>query len=97
MIVVMARIRVKTGFEEEIKGLAKAAVAATVKEEGCVSYRFLQDAYDAREFCFVEEWTGLDALRAHTRTAHFAAWREASGPLIEERDLKLYEASETRL
>ena len=55
MIVVVSVLSIKPGFQAEIKKLAQVAVEATRKEQGCNSYRFLQDPYDDCEFCFVEE------------------------------------------
>jgi len=94
MIVVIAQLRIKSGFQEEIKKLAQVAVEATRKEQGCIAYRFLQDPYDICEFCFVEEWRDQDALKAHRLKAHFLKWREESAHMVAERKVGRYDARE---
>ena len=94
MIVVVSSLRVKPEFEAEIKKFAREAVEATRRESGCISYRFFQDAYDACEFCFVEEWRDPEALKAHRSEAHFLRWREQSAHMVAERIIKRYEAKE---
>jgi len=94
MIVVVAQLRIKSGFQEEIKKLAQVAVEATRKEQGCIAYRFLQNPYDTCEFCFVEEWRDQDALKAHRLQAHFLKWREESAHIVEGRKVGRYDARE---
>lgn len=94
MVVVVAQVRIKPGFQEEIKRLAQAAVEATQKEQGCNIYRFLQNPYDDCEFCFVEEWQDPEALKAHRLQAHFIKWREESAHMVADRAVKRYNAAE---
>lgn len=94
MIIVVSRLRVKPGFAGEIKMLVQEAVEATRQESGCLSYRFLQDAFDDCEFCFVEEWRDQEALKAHRAEAHFIKWREKSADMVAERIIKRYHAQE---
>lgn len=97
MIVVISRMHVKPGVQEQLKALAKITVDATLKEHGCISYRFVQDAFDDCVFCFVEEWLNQDCLKAHTLTEHFRIWREQNAHMIADRTIKVYEAQEASL
>lgn len=95
MIVLVSRMQIKPGFQEDIKALAKVAIDATLKEKGCISYRFLQDSFDDCTFCFVEEWLDQESLRAHTLTEHFLKWREQNAHMVADRAIKIYEAQES--
>lgn len=97
MIIVIANMRINPGSLQDLQPLAAAAVAATSQEEGCISYRFLTDPADESSCCFVEEWQDAACLKAHTRTAHFLAWREQSAPFVLDRNIKLYDGTEISL
>jgi quinol monooxygenase YgiN len=92
MIVLLVRLRIKPGVQQEIKALAKNVVDATQKEQGCVSYNLLQDPYDDCEFRIIEEWASLEDLHAHSRTPHLAKWHEDSASLIEEKTVNIYDS-----
>jgi len=91
MVIVISRMVIKPGLQAEIKAVAAAAVDATINEQGCVSYRFLQDTADDCTFFFVEEWQDQEALKAHTQTEHFRIWREQSAPIVVSRNLSVYD------
>lgn len=97
MIVVLARMRIKPGFQTEIKALALSAIEATRKEQGNISYSLLQDPYDDCEFCFVEEWQDQAALKAHTQSMHFLKWREQGAHMVADRTIKVYSSQEVSL
>jgi quinol monooxygenase YgiN len=92
MIILLVRLRIKPGLQQEIKAVAKAAVDATRKEQGCVSYNLLQDPYDDCEFRIIEEWASLEDLRAHGRMPHLAKWHKDSASLIEEKAINIYDS-----
>lgn len=94
MIVLISRMKIKPGFQDDIKALAKVTVEATLKEQGCISYRFVQDCFDECVFCFVEEWQDEACLKAHTLTDHFLHWRKNNAQMIDDRMIKIYEGHE---
>ena len=55
----------------ELDAEIAAVIAATLKEDGCISYVFTQDQNDATHFIMVEEWASRAALDAHLQTPHF--------------------------
>ena len=95
MVIVMAKVSVKPGKKAELLEMAKAVIAATRKEEGCVSYVLLDNTYDPGGCLFVEEWTSKEALKQHAASAHIAEWRKNSADLLSAKTMvKLYQGDE---
>ncbi len=91
MIIVEGTIRVND------LTLARAAmrdmIEASRAEDGCISYSYAVDILEPDLVHVSERWESREALAAHTKTAHIAAWR-AQWPAvgISDRSLRLYEA-----
>ncbi|MEZ5939721.1 MAG: putative quinol monooxygenase, partial [Hyphomonadaceae bacterium] len=70
-----------------------AMVAASRAEPGCLAYAYALDVIDPHLVRVLERWDSREALEAHTRTAHFTAWRSTWRTIgVSDRDLRLYEA-----
>lgn len=61
----------KEGRYEEALDAVLALVAASQKEEGCVSYDVFESGTRADVFMICETWASQEALDAHKQTAHF--------------------------
>lgn len=96
MIVVTARLRCKPGQESELMEVARASVAASRAEEGCVSYAFLSDLDEASEFMFVEEWADADALRRHMASEHMKTFLADVRPHVEHQEVRLHTVEKSR-
>lgn len=91
MVRVIASIRVKQGALEEYVALFKENVPNVLAEDGCVEYSPCVDAdtgwktqaLDACRMTVVEKWESMNALQAHARASHMAAFREKAGHLVE--------------
>lgn len=91
MIHVVASIRVKDGCLAEYSALFKENVPHVLAEHGCIEYAPCVDAdtgwevqdLDRRRLTVVEKWETMDAMRAHSRAPHMAAFREKAGHLVE--------------
>ena len=81
MIYVVATTRVKPEGRAAYIAGAKACMAETHKEKGCVSYELHASVNDPDVFVFVERWETRDDLTSHSRAPHLKAWRELSAPL----------------
>jgi quinol monooxygenase YgiN len=66
-----ARLQVKAEQVEAFTAAAKAVIAASRAEPGCISYTLLQDPYDKTVFFFFEEWKNQQAIDDHFATQHF--------------------------
>src|SRR5438105_15936609 len=80
-IYVIANSQVKPELRDAfIKG-AKECIAATRKEQGCLSYESHTSINDPYLFVVVERWESREDLNAHGRAPHMKVWREYSAPL----------------
>jgi quinol monooxygenase YgiN len=96
MIHVIATIRLKPGCREDYLKILGKNVPKVRAENGCQGY---QPAIDVDSglpvqgpirpdvVTIVEAWQSLDALQAHLKTAHMAAYREAVKDYVQ--DLKV--------
>lgn len=74
MIKVVGKTIVKEDRVEEFKQIAAELIAQTrEKDQGCISYQLFQDRRDSKILTFIEEWESTDALKAHSKAAHFQA------------------------
>ncbi len=70
-IVLIARLKVKQGTEDEAKRAALAIVADSRAEEGCLNYDFHQAIDDSTIFFWHETWANKSALDAHFKMPYF--------------------------
>ena len=89
MIYVYATLTIKPGSLEALRAPAAACIAETRKEQGCIAYDLLASIDDPEKLVFVEKWETREALTAHSRSPHLAAWREASAPHLVERRIEV--------
>lgn len=71
MINVLVGCTVKPEHLDEVLGIYRALVAATLAEPGCLGYELLQLRDDACELMLAERWLSQGHLDAHTHTDHF--------------------------
>ncbi len=81
MIVVSGTIDLDPANHDAVVALTDTLVAATLQEEGCISYGFWADPSDAGRFRVFEEWDNETALDAHVKTPHMATFNKGLGPL----------------
>ena len=83
MIHVLAIITAKPGQRESVLTQFRANMPAVHAEEGCIHYEPAIDAKDAGPaqaelgpdtFCVVEQWSSMDALKAHSKAPHMQAY-----------------------
>ena len=97
MIIVSAKFTAKPGMKEKITEVSRNAVELTRKEKGNISYTLLSSTEDDT-FMYFEEWDSLESLKAHLKTEHIAAARDArkdmiTGPVT----VRVFEAKEVSL
>ena len=80
--VIIARIAVKEGKENEFIEIASKLVAATRAEEGNLFYSLYQSTEDPLIFIVYEEYKDDAAFDTHAKSAHFAAFAEATNDLM---------------
>lgn len=97
MLLVQGWIKLATGEFDKVADQARAMVAATNEEDGCIHYSFSRDVGDPDLLHIAERWRDGDALGAHGKSAHMAEFNKAMGSVKREgADLWLYSAEEVR-
>jgi len=89
VIYVIVELRLKPGTAEKAIAAARASVAETVKEQGCISYDMHQSVTDPSRLMLVERWESAEALARHMETPHFKAWRAAAPDFVAERKAEI--------
>ena len=85
IVILHASMEIKPEFIEDFKGIAKALVDSTRKEDGCISYTLLQDAYNPTIFTFYEEYKNIDAVRFHSSQQYLKDFSKLREPMMEKR------------
>jgi quinol monooxygenase YgiN len=94
MIHVLAVITAKPGKRESVLQEFRANMAAVHAEEGCLEYGpavdaegmgAIQTAFGQDTFVVLEKWTSPDALKAHAKAPHMAAYAARTKDLIANR------------
>jgi len=89
VIYVIAELRVKPRTADKAMAAARACVAETVKEDGCISYDMHRSVTDPSRLVLVERWATHEALKRHFETPHFKAWRAAGPEFVAERKVEV--------
>ena len=89
MIYVIAELRIRTEMTEKVFAAARKIVAATIKEDGCISYDMHQSVNDPSKLVVVERWSSRDTLSHHLETPHLKAWRAAGAEFIVDRKVEV--------
>jgi quinol monooxygenase YgiN len=89
MIYVLAHLTCRPGDHPELLTAAKAMIAKTRMEPGCVLYDLNISITDPQSMIFVEAWQSRAALAEHFETPHMAVWRKASEGYFVERRIEV--------
>jgi quinol monooxygenase YgiN len=84
MLVVHVHARVRPDTVEVFRKATLDNAAASLEEPGVVRFDVLQAIDDPTRFVLVEVYRDEHAPARHKETAHYAAWRDAVGPLMAE-------------
>lgn len=95
MILVLGTVRLPPENLDRARPAMAAMVAASRAEDGCLDYAYAEDVLEPGLIRVTEAWRDREALAAHFKTPHLAAWRAAFPDLsITDRNLRLHEAGE---
>ena len=97
MIIIEGWLQFAPGEIERLAEDARAMIAETRKEPGCLEYAFSQDLADPCRLRISERWVDEAALAAHFASPHMAAFQAAmAGAKREGGSAKLYSAELVR-
>ena len=94
MIHVLAVITTKPGKREAVLREFRANMPAVHAEDGCVEYGpavdaegigAIQTAFGPDTFVVIEKWASADALKAHAKAPHMAAYAARTKDMIASR------------
>jgi quinol monooxygenase YgiN len=96
-LIVAGTIRVPPENMDALRPHMATMIAATRAEDGCETYGFAEDVADPGLIHVFEVWRDQDALGAHARSPHMAAWRTAGAGLgVSDRRIAAYEVASQR-
>ena len=76
MIIIEGHVRLAdAGDIDRLRTAAEAQIAATRAEAGCIGYAYAVDLLDPCVMRVAERWESWEALEAHFKAPHMAAWR----------------------
>jgi quinol monooxygenase YgiN len=82
-IVVIARVKAKSGKKEELKKELLKLIEPSRKDDGCINYDLHNSEDEPGQFMFHETWRDKEALTKHLATPHLRKFIEISDNLIE--------------
>ena len=92
MIVLAGSVRLPAEHLDAARPGMAAMIEASRAEEGCLAYSFAEDMLEPGLIRIFEVFRDAEALKAHSASAHMAAWRAAWPALgIGERQITRYE------
>ncbi|MEM6441594.1 MAG: putative quinol monooxygenase [Pseudomonadota bacterium] len=95
MIIVAGYIELEAAGADGGEALARAMMAETRKEAGCVVYQITRSVERPSRYHVYEEWESLAALEAHFEVPHMKVFREGLGRIgVVERNVSRREAGE---
>lgn len=97
MIFLLAHLRARPGTHPELMAAAKAMIAATRSEPGCILYDLNVSVTDPQSLIFVEQWESRDALTAHFAMPHMKVWQAASEGYFTDVKLELIEPANVEM
>ena len=84
MLTIIARPTVEPTRLEEVKTAMLELVEATLKEEGCISYKLHQDDRQPNKFAFIETWENHELWQRHMEGEAIKKFNQKiSGGIIE--------------
>ena len=82
-MIVVAKIKAKSGEESKMADALQAMVSKVEKEEGTLIYTLHQAQNDPTQFLFYEKYTDAQALKAHSSTPYFKELFGLLQPLLD--------------
>jgi quinol monooxygenase YgiN len=80
-LVISVTVQIDPAKREEAFAAAIEVMRATRAEPGCIAYTFSADLEDPSKVHVFERWASQDALTAHFKAPHMAAFQKKLGGL----------------
>lgn len=94
MLIVAGEVVVEEGAIDQVRDALRTMEVETRKEVGCLTYAFSVDVCDPAMVRIFERWESEEALAAHFKTSHMAAFGAAMGSVKpKSMDVKAYDVT----
>ena len=102
MVHVLAVIKAKPGKRAEVLEAFNANVPAVHAEDGCIEYGAAIDVANGGPiqtkmgddaFVVIEKWASMEALMAHGKSAHMAAYAALVKDMLADRTIHILESA----
>lgn len=94
-IVIVAKIKVKEDFVEEVYSFLVDLHKSTHKNDfGCIQYDLHKDLEDKSSFTFIETWENTEVLDAHMQKEHFLSFVKNVEDKLESLEISKLEKQE---
>ncbi len=90
-VTVIATIKAKPKDIEFIKSELCMLVRPTLRERGCLQYRFYQDENDPSFFHSYERWASKRFVEKHLESRHIKRYLEASKDAVELFEIRYFD------
>lgn len=84
MLIVHVHVHVKPDCVEAFRRATLENARQSIQEAGIARFDIVQQQDDPTRFVLVEVYRTPDAPALHKETPHYAAWRDAVGPMMAE-------------
>ena len=84
MFIVHVHVHVKPESVEAFKVATRRNARLSLLELGCLRFDVLQQVDDPTRFVLVEHYRDADDNAAHKNEPHYAVWRDAVAPMMNE-------------
>ena len=88
-VTIIARIKAKPEFADQMKQESSGLIAPTRREQGCLTYDLHQSVEDPLLFLLHEVWESQALLEEHWKSDHLKPYRRATEGMIEQREITL--------
>nr|WP_314277594.1 putative quinol monooxygenase [uncultured Peptostreptococcus sp.] len=87
MLAVFAKLKVKTGGEEDFLAVANDLVKFSRKELENITYDFCKSDTVENEYFFIERWESHTSLESHQNSRHYIEAMDVFEDLVEDRQV----------
>jgi len=95
MILVAGHFRIPLEHLGAARPLMREVIAATHREDGCLSYSYAEDVSEPGLIRVMETWRDRTCLDAHFQTPHMARWvAERAEFGLYDRNIRLWDVDE---
>lgn len=89
MVLIIAKLVVKAGKENEFIEVTKPLIKGSNEEAGCIEYILYRDQENRSVFHFIEKWKDMDAVKTHKAASHYV--NSGLGDFIAEKEVTLHD------